>query len=199
VEAEIHPAIWRKRPTILRFLGYANTGNMGSYRDAINAYLADETSRPDVIATREQGRVKYGFGLNIEQPLNNWITAFARWGWNEGHNESFIYTEVNETASAGAAASGERWHRKLDHAGVAFVANGISGDHQRYLALGGLGFLLGDGALNYEQEKIFETFYTAHVWRGLFASFDLQHVNNPGYNRDRGPVLVPAVRAHVEF
>jgi hypothetical protein len=24
-------------------------------------------------------------------------------------------------------------------------------------------------------------------------------VNNPGYNRDRGPVLVPTLRLHMEF
>jgi carbohydrate-selective porin OprB len=80
-----------------------------------------------------------------------------------------------------------------------FVSNGISADHQHYLALGGHGFLIGDGALNYGRENIFETYYTAHVWRGLSAGPDLQHINNPGYNRDRGPVLVPGMRVHLEF
>ena len=79
------------------------------------------------------------------------------------------------------------------------MANAIVAAHQQYLALGGLGFILGDGALTYGPEKIFEGFYTAHVWRGLFASFDLQHVNNPGYNQARGPVLVPGLRFHVDF
>jgi len=77
--------------------------------------------------------------------------------------------------------------------------NGIVAAHQQYLALGGMGFLLGDGGLNYGREQIFEGFYTAHIWRGFFASFDLQHFNNPGYNRDRGPVTVPGLRLHVEF
>ena len=27
----------------------------------------------------------------------------------------------------------------------------------------------------------------------------VQHINNPGYNRDRGPVFVPSFRAHLEF
>ena len=68
-----------------------------------------------------------------------------------------------------------------------------------YLALGGKGFLLGDGALTYRRENILETYYTLHLWRGVFTSFDLQHINNPGYNRDRGPVLVPGLRLHLEF
>ena len=44
--------------------------------------------------------------------------------------------------------------------------------------------------------KIFvETYYTAHVWRGIYVAPGLQHINDPGYNRDRGPVLVPSFRA----
>ena len=61
------------------------------------------------------------------------------------------------------------------------------------------GIPLGDGGLTYGPEKIFEGFYTAHLWRGFFASFDLQHINNPGYNMARGPVIVPAVRFHLDF
>ena len=99
----------------------------------------------------------------------------------------------------GAAAGGESWHRRFDKAGIAFASNGLSKDHREYLALGGSGFLLGDGALTYGRETIFETYYTAHLWRGVFASLDLQHINNPGYNRDRGPVLVPSFRMHIDF
>jgi hypothetical protein len=67
------------------------------------------------------------------------------------------------------------------------------------LAHGGLGFLLGDGALTYGRETIEEAFYDAHIWRGAYFSFDLQHVNNPGYNQVRGPVTVPSLRLHLEF
>jgi hypothetical protein len=78
------------------------------------------------------------------------------------------------------------------------VVNGISAAHARYLALGGLGFILGDGGLNYGAEKIFETYYTAHLWRGISFAADYQHVANPGYNRDRGPADVISLRLHVE-
>jgi high affinity Mn2+ porin len=198
-ELELRPTLLSRRPLTVRLLTYTNHADMGSYREAIDAFLAHRTSVPDIVASRAESRLKYGFEVNAEQPINSWITLFARWGWNEGRNESFAYTEVNESISFGAAGSGERWHRKLDHMGAAFVVDEISGDHRRYLELGGSGFLLGDGRLTYGQEKIFETFYTAHLWRGLFGSFDLQHVNNPGYNRDRGPVVVPGARLHVDF
>jgi high affinity Mn2+ porin len=183
----------------LRLLGYVNHANMGSYREAIDAYLAGRDKTPDVTAHRKQGRVKYGFGANFEQELTKDLRAFGRFGWNEGANESFAYTEVNQTIAFGGDLRGRRWKRKQDKFGAAFVINHISGDHRRYLALGGLGFLLGDGRLTYGREQIFETYYTAHVWRGLFLSFDLQRIVNPGYNRDRGPATVPGARLHVDF
>ena len=72
-------------------------------------------------------------------------------------------------------------------------SNAIKKDHQNYLADGGLGFLLGDGDLNYGRENIVESYYTVHVWRGIYLAPGLQHINDPGYNRDRGPVVVPLV------
>ena len=187
------------RAGVVRFLSYVNTANMGNYREAIADFLNGEGTVPDIVATRRQGRQKYGFGLNFEQELTSHIGAFGRVGWSDGRNESFAYTEVDRTVELGIFTKGDSWHRRNDRAGVVFVANGIVAAHQQYLALGGLGFLLGDGALTYGPEKIFETFYTMHVWRGLFASFDLQHVNNPGYNQARGPVLVPGLRFHTDF
>ena len=187
------------RAGVVRALTYINHADMGSYREAIQAFLAGIDPVPDVTKHRQQGRIKYGFGVNFEQPVTNWLTVFGRWGWNEGANESFAYTEVDETIEAGAGFGGNLWKRKLDRAGVAFMSNGISSDHKQYLALGGEGFLLGDGALSYGRETIVESYYTAHLWRGVFASFNLQHINNPGYNRARGPVIVPGLRLHVDF
>ena len=188
------------RDGTVRLLGYLNHADMGNYREAINEYLAgDKTSPPDIIATRQQGRHKYGFELNFEQEVVSDVGVFGRLGWSDGRNESFAYTEDDRTLELGGFTKGTFWNRRNDRAGVAFVANGIVAAHQQYLALGGLGFLLGDGALTYGPEKIFEGFYTAHLWRGFFASFDIQHINNPGYNQARGPVTVPGLRFHVDF
>ena len=184
---------------VVRFLSYLNHANMGNYEEAIHDYLDGETTVPDVIATRHQGRHKYGFGLNFEQQLTPQIALFGRVGWSDGRNESFAYTEVDRTVEIGAFTKGDKWRRRNDRVGAVFNANGIVGAHQQYLALGGLGFLLGDGGLTYGPEKIVEGFYTTHVWRGFFASFDLQHANNPGYNMARGPVFVPGLRFHVDF
>lgn len=187
------------RAGVVRFLSYLNHADMGNYEQANAEYLDHKTSTPDIIDTRHQGRHKYGFGLNFEQEITSDAGVFGRLGWSDGRNESFAYTEDDRTLELGGFVRGTSWHRRNDRAGIAFVANGISAAHQQYLALGGLGFLLGDGGLTYGPEKIFESFYTAHLWRGFFASFDLQHINNPGYNQARGPITVPGVRLHVEF
>jgi high affinity Mn2+ porin len=199
IEFEYRGNFLPRRAGVVRVLTYINHADMGSYREAIQAFLAHVDPVPDVTAHRQQGRIKYGFGGNFEQPVASWLTAFGRWGWNEGANESFAYTEVNEAIEAGAGVSGKLWRRNLDRAGFAFISNGISGDHKLYLAFGGQGFLLGDGALSYGRETIVETYFTTHVWRGVFASFDLQHINNPAYNRARGPVTVPGLRMHIDF
>ena len=183
---------------VVRLLGYTNYANMGIYRVQNN--LAEQSATtPDITAHPWHITRKYGFDVNLEQNLTPYLTAFGRFGWDNGKTESFAYTEVDQTFAEGVGANGAWWHRKQDRAGVAVVTNAIKKDHQEYLALGGLGFLLGDGALRYGRETVEETYYTAHVWRGVYLSPGLQHINNPGYNRDRGPVVVPTFRLHVEF
>jgi high affinity Mn2+ porin len=199
IEIELRGSLLPHQQGVLRLLSYVNHANMGSYREAIDNYLAGLTVIPEITAHPLRTSVKYGFGENFEQALNDWFGVFGRWGWNEGRHESYAYTEVDSTVEVGAGASGRRWRRKFDRAGIAFVSNGISRDHQQYLALGGYGFLLGDGRLNYGRETIEEAYYTVHLWRGFYPSVGVQHINNPGYNRDRGPVIVPTLRLHVEF
>jgi high affinity Mn2+ porin len=197
-EVEYHAAWLPKRASIVRALAFVNHADMGSYREAINGYLSGANSVPDITLYRKQGRVKYGFGLNAEQVLAPTLRAFGRLGWNDGANESYAYTEIDRTAEIGADLRGNWWRRAQDKLGAAFVANGLSADHRRYLALGGLGFILGDGGLRYGLEKIFETYYTLHLWRGISVAADYQHVVDPGYNRDRGPTSVVSFRIHVE-
>jgi carbohydrate-selective porin OprB len=172
---------------------------MGVYREAVQAFLNGTDATPTITAHEHFGALKYGFGYNTEQELTSNLRIFGRFGWSEGQHESFAYTEVDQTVEAGADYAGNRWHRPQDKAAFAVVSNAIKRDHQDYLRLGGLGFLLGDGKLNYGRENIVESYYTWHAWKGLFYSVDVQHFNSPGYNRDRGPVWVGAVRTHVDF
>jgi len=198
-EYELRHGLIPKKSGVVRLLAYTNYANMGIYRDAVANFEAGLTPVPEITDHPWHITRKYGFGINIEQNLLPNLTAFARFGWDNGKTESFAYTEVDQTFAEGLGANGAWWYRKQDRAGIAFVSNAICKDHQTYLADGGLGFLLGDGKLNYGRENILETYYTVHVWRGIYLAPGLQHIVDPGYNRDRGPVLVPLFRAHIEF
>ncbi len=199
IELEARPELLTDRKTVLRFLSYVNHANMGSYREAIQASLNGADSVPDITAHRRQGRIKYGFGFSFEQELTAATRIFGRIGWDEGQNESFAYTEVNQSVELGGDYRLQRFARPQDKIGLAFMTHGISRVHQLYLALGGQGFLLGDGRMTYAREDIVEGYYTALLRRGVYLGPDLQWIAHPGYNKDRGPVTVVSLRLHLEL
>jgi hypothetical protein len=83
--------------------------------------------------------------------------------------------------------------------GSAFTTSGLAGIHAEYLARGGLDFIIGDGALRYGAEKVWESYYSARLIQGFFTTIDVQRIANPAYNRDRGPVWVGSLRLHLEL
>jgi high affinity Mn2+ porin len=198
-EFEWRHSFIRGHEGVTRILSYVNHAHMGDYRQAVIDYLDGITPTPDITHTEKFGTVKYGFGWNNEQVVTDSLRVFSRFGWNEGQHESFAYTEVDQTVLFGGDYNLSRWHRVNDKFGLAFVSNAIKKDHQNYLAYGGLGFILGDGHLNYGRENIEECYYTHHFVKGLFGAIQLSHIDDPGYNRDRGPVWIPGLRLHVDF
>ncbi len=197
VEGEYRYVV-RKHPGTARLLGYLNHADAGNYAEAIR--LADQTGgTPDVTATRKVGTLKYGLGLNFEHEIAKDVGVFSRLGWNDGKTESFAFTAIDRLATGGVSVQGSRWHRPSDTVASELTVSGLSGVHAEYLARGGLDFLIGDGRLQYGPEYVAETYYSAKLFRGLVATFDLQHVANPAYNQDRGPVWIPSLRLHLEF
>jgi hypothetical protein len=185
-------------PGSIRLLEYLNHTNSGSYADAIR--LSERSGGlPDVMATRRIGTLKYGFGLNLEQEITKDIGVFSRLGWNDGKTEDFAFTAIDRLASGGVSVTGARWHRSDDIAATALTVSGVSGVHALYLSRGGLDFLIGDGKLQYGPEYVFESYYSARLFPGLFVTFDLQRIANPAFNQDRGPVWAPSVRLHIGF
>jgi len=188
-----------KRRGAVRVLSYVNHAHMGDYRQAVEEYLDGEAETPDITRSEKYGAVKYGFGVNTEQEVTDHLRLFGRFGWNEDQHESFAYSEVGQTVLFGGDYSGHQWHRTNDKIGAAFVSDAIKRDHQSYLHYGGLGFLLGDGGLTYAREDILEWYYNIHVWRGYYMMAGGSQIDHPGYNKDRGPVYVFTVRAHIDF
>ncbi len=193
--------------TIVRLLAYLNTASMGLYREAL-AIAAADAAVPDVAATDMPGRQKHGYGLNLEQPLADHgdTGAFLRWGWNDGNEESFAFTEVDQVVSFGGQLSGSHWARADDRLAVAVASEGLDAPHEQYLAAGGSGFLLGDGHLNYGSRAdsgglLSPRVHLARPARShpLAAQPGLSIYREPGYNRDRGPVHFWGIRLHVEY
>ena len=186
--------------TVARLLVYENIARMGIYSDAI-AIAAAQGTVPDISADDEDGRKRLGLGINLEQPLadDGETGLFIRLGWNDGKEETFANTEVDQTATFGAQISGARWKRPDDRFGIGIAINGLSSEHRDYLALGGSGFDLGDGTLNYRPEQIGEVYYRIQIWKYVQVSPDFQYIRNPGYNYDRGPARVAGFRVHLEY
>jgi high affinity Mn2+ porin len=182
----------------IRVLAFRNRARMSRFRDALE-FAALNGGTPDINNVRFTEQVKYGFGLNLEQNVTGDVGIFARGSWADGQTETYAFTEIDRSLSAGASIKGQRWGRPEDTLGLAFVRNGLSRAHRDYLAAGGLGFFIGDGQLNYRPENIFETFYSLRVIKGAWVSADFQRIFNPAYNADRGPVSVGTVRLHAEF
>jgi high affinity Mn2+ porin len=187
----------KEHPGKARLLSYTNQADMGNYQNTLNLAAQTHTT-PDITQTRSYC-TKYGFGLNLEQEISSNIGVFSRLGWNNGATESWAFTEVDRTESLGASIKGALWNRADDLVGGAVIVNELSSVHASYLAAGGEGFLLGDGALNYAPEEIFEAYYLYKLSRPVGISPDFQFVKNPGYNADRGPAAIFALRFHYEI
>ncbi len=186
--------------TVIRLLSYFNESRMGNYDQALALGSATSTA-PNLFLVEKKGGTKYGFGLNFEQPLADGgeTGVFGRLGWNDGTNETWAYTEADRHASLGLQVSGVHWGRQEDRCGIAYGINGLSNPHRDYLAAGGIGILLGDGRLNYGPEQALETYYRIQIGKYAQLSPDFQYVQNPGYNRDRGPAEVYSLRLRLNY
>ncbi len=184
-------------PGAVRLAGFFSRGGMGSYDDAVR--LALETGQPADTALVRRYRTRPGAYLNVEQEVAQGLGVFARVGWTDGTYEAYEYTDIDRTAQAGVAITGEHWGRKGDTIGLALAVNGLSSAGERYLNAGGLGILVGDGRLPHPgAEEIAEAYYSLAFAKDMTLSLDDQVVEHPAYNRDRGPLNVISLRLHLQ-
>ena len=201
-EIEERHELWGQ-PGKLKVTGYLERGNIGTFSNAIllsqmpGPLFGDAT---DALAAVRQYQSRPGVSLNLEQQINDSLGVFARAGWADGTKEPWDFTDIDRTVQAGVSISGKSWNRPDDTIGIAGIINGLDPAHQAYFAAGGLGILVGDGALtNYGLEQILETYYSYAISPTMKVSFDYQFIANPNYNADRGPVNVFAGRFHSTF
>jgi len=186
------------QPGAIRITGFLTRGRMGHFDDALA--LSAQTGEPANTALVRTYSSRGGVSATLEQQITDDLGAFARAGYAEGDSEAYEFTDVDRTAAVGLSLAGKRWKRDDDTVGLAVVVNGASEHRLAYLADGGLGILVGDGQLIHSgPESILETYYNVAVIKAAHLTFDYQFIDNPAYNRDRGPVSVLSVRAHLQY
>jgi high affinity Mn2+ porin len=202
------------REGVLRILAYRNRENIGRFSDAIAAFQADpeknattctsfnsgsmNATAPDLCWARKSN-VKVGLGVFGQQYLSNDIGVFGRGMVSDGKTEVDAYTSTDRSASVGLLAKGSSWSRSADVAGIGTNLGWISRSHIDYLRLGGIDGFIGDGFIHPGIENTLDVFYSLNFRPGLWLTGDYQHIINPAFNKDRGPLNVFAVRIHGEF
>ena len=189
---------WGDQPGVLRILVFRNRALMSRFDNALDLAARTGTT-PDINAVRTEEQVKTGIGINLEQLIQPDVGVFSRAMWADGQTETYAFTEIDRSLSAGALLKGGAWGRPHDSVGVALARNELSHAHRDYLGAAGLGFFIGDGRLNYRPENIVEVFYSLGACKSSWVTLDAQRIQNPAYNADRGPVHIATLRVHAEF
>ena len=186
-------------PGRVRLLAYRNRARLATFKDALAAGSANPDAQPALLSARTGDHIKTGIGVNLEQALSESTGVFVRAMTSDGRTETMAFTEADRSIAAGVSIRGTHWHRAQDTIGLALMQNRLSADRRDYLAAGNLSFFIGDGGLRYRPESILETYYSLALNRHLTLSIDYQHIANPAYNADRGPVHFLGLRGHLEF
>ena len=213
-EIEHRHLLFNDQPGAVRLLAYRNVENLAKFTDAIAAFTLNpqqnattctgfnygslDSSAPDLCWARKTN-IKEGVGVNFEQQVFNDIGLFFRGMYSDGQTEVYSYTSTDRSISLGSIVKGGRWGRRRDSVGLGYAEGWLSKSHINYLALGGIDGFIGDGKIHYRPEEVIDIFYSFNIWNELWLTADYQHIANPAYNADRGPVEIYALRAHLEF
>jgi high affinity Mn2+ porin len=143
--------------------------------------------------------LKNNVTISADQQITEDFGVFGRLSWNDGRTQNWMFTEMDRAVSVGGSLTGQRWNRPNDTVGLGTNVGFISSGRRRYLEEGGIGFITGDGRLNYRPEWITELYYDARVAPGVNMAVGYQLLVNPAYNADRGPVNIFSFRLRSAF
>jgi high affinity Mn2+ porin len=206
------------RSGAVRVLAYRNREKMGRFDDAIAAFKANPAQNasscpdfsyydppssgppnaPDLCWVRKPN-IKVGVGLNVEQHITDDIGVFFRGMISDGQTEVYAFTSTDRSVAFGVLGKGSLWHRPADVTGIGVGLGWISQSHADYLRLGGVDGFIGDGTITPATESVLDIFYSVNFLSSAWLSVDYQHISNPAFNGDRGPVDIFGARVHAEF
>ena len=205
----------------VRILGYRNHEDIGRFADAIAAFQADPNMNAAACGTSYNYYTANNYSSgNVTAPDLCWVRK-RKPNWASASTSSSTSpttsacssaactptdrprstrsTPADRSLSFGAVAKGSSWHRPFDVTGVGFGSSWISGIHAQYLAMGGVDGFVGDGHLRQAAEEVVDAFYSLNFLKAIWLTADYQHIWNPGFNADRGPVNILGGRVHAEF
>jgi high affinity Mn2+ porin len=201
-EVERRYQLWGQ-PGAIKITGYLNRGRAAPFADAIalaqepGPFFGDANAALTAARTYDS---RPGVSINLQQQISDDVGVFARAGLADGNIEPWDFTDIDRTVSGGVSIAGKRWNRPDDTLGIGGAVDAITGVHEAFLNIGGLGILVGDGILPHPGlEQILETYYSYALTSSTRLTFDYQFINNPAYNTDRGPVNVFSSRFHWQF
>ena len=189
---------WGGQDGKIKLTGFVSRARLASFTDAIAWGIANHQPADTTLVRRYRSRP--GGVMNAEQAVSKDVGVFARVSIADGHVEPYEYADIDRSLLAGVSVKGTRWGRKDDTVAVAVVDNAISPIHEAYANAGGLGILVGDGKLPHPgDERIIEAYYNWAAVDHVHLTFDTQAIQNPAYNRDRGPAVVFGARLHLDY
>ncbi len=160
-------------------------GNTANYREVLTLAAANPALNINDIATATQRiRSKYGFYVNLEQQIVRRRRAIRprelerRPEPDSRHSPTL--TAASPAACRSRAAAGDG---RTTRSASAAPSTACRAGHRDFLAAGGIGLLIGDGRLNYSNERILEAYYAYSVIKGVTMTADYQLVVNPGLQR----------------
>ena len=100
----------------IKLLGFVNRGRMGSYNDAVALAPGDRHAAP-IPRWCASYRSRPGGSLNIEQGITDDLGFFLRASLNDGSQESYEFTDMNQSLSTGLSLKGTSWDAQGRHGG----------------------------------------------------------------------------------
>ncbi len=175
------------QPGKVKATGWLVHGYFADINTALSNAAASGTT--PIFDNSRQTSTKPGFLVTAEQHITKDIGIFALYGQESGRYEPYDGDDSDEYIAAGIQIAGTKWGRPNDVFSVAGAIDNISSEYIKFLAAGGTGLEIANGSLPvFGREQVLETYYKFQVTDTVSLTFDYQHLTNPGYNAERGPV-----------
>ena len=152
------------------------TGLEGNYR----LYYWRNAGAEDLLGNQE---THSGIGISVDQKVADYTTLFARYGHQTQGDVRF-----DNALTFGADFGGSYWNRGGDAIGIALGWLSLSDEYKELAP-----YDTGDA------EQVSELFYRYRINSQLDISPNIQHIRQPGGNKDASSMTAISVRAQLNF